>query len=69
MPIKVKAAGTWQTAATAKVKVAGTWKAAHFWTKVSGTWRRDARDFDLAMRTTITPRSITWDGTYLYVVD
>ena len=67
MPIKVKAAGAWQTAA-AKVKVAGTWKAAHSWTKVSGTWRRDARDFDLTAGSTY-PWGIAWDGAYFYVTD
>ena len=67
MPIKVKAAGAWQTAAT-KVKVAGTWKAAHSWTKVSGTWRRDARDFDLTSGNN-GALGIAWDGAYLYVVD
>ena len=67
MPIKVKAAGAWETAA-AKVKVAGTWKPAHFWTKVSGTWRRAARDFNFASGNT-RPRGIAWDGAYFYVVD
>ena len=67
MPIKVKAAGTWQTAA-AKVKVAGTWKAARSWTKVRGTWRRDVRDFDLVTGNNYA-WGIAWDGAYFYVVD
>ena len=67
MPIKVKAAGAWQTAA-AKVKVAGTWKAAYYWTKVSGTWRRGARDFDLATGN-VYPGGIAWAVAYFYVVD
>ena len=67
MPIKVKAAGAWQTAA-AKVKVAGTWKAARSWTKVSGTWRRDVLDFDLAIGNT-NAFGIAWDGAYLYVME
>ena len=36
--------------------------------KVSGTWRRDARDFDLATGNNF-PGAIAWDGAYLYVVD
>ena len=67
MPIKVKAAGAWQTAA-AKVKVAGTWKAARPWTKVSGTWRRDAHDFGLATGNNHAV-GIAWDGAYFYVGD
>jgi hypothetical protein len=36
--------------------------------KVSGTWRRDARDFDLATGNTWA-FGIAWDGAYLYVAD
>ena len=50
------------------MKVAGTWKAAHSWTKVSGTWRRYVQDFDLASGNT-DAFGITWDGAYFYVVD
>ena len=66
MPMKVKVAGAWQTAA-AKVKVAGTWKAARSWTKVSGTWRRDVQDWDL-QSDSYWLKGIAWDGTYFYVV-
>ena len=36
--------------------------------KVSGTWRRDARDFDLATGNTWA-FGIAWDGAYFYVLD
>ena len=70
MPMKVKAAGAWQTAA-AKVKVAGEWQSARTWVKAGGTWSwvgADVQDWDLHSDNG-SPLGISWDGTYFYVAD